>query len=82
MPGVWNTQHTWHIANAGKGQLAALKIDYFTCLFEEISAKQTCCFGGKSAYWERVGEFAPVQREGDPVVPLYPGLPQSHHLVL
>jgi len=38
VPGVWNTQHTWHIANAGKRQLAAFKIHYGTCLFKEIGA--------------------------------------------
>jgi len=63
VPGVWNTPHTWHIANAGKGHLAALKIDYGTCLFKDIGAKQTCCVGGKDAYSERGGEFASVQRE-------------------
>jgi len=48
VPGMWNTQHTWHIANAGKGQLAAIKIDCGTCLFKKSVPSRPAASAGRA----------------------------------
>jgi len=47
VPWVGNAKQTWHIPDAGKRHLTAIKVDYGTSLFKEIDAKQTCALTGR-----------------------------------